>query len=131
VARPEFRTYEEFFPWYVAMHSVRGTRLLHLTGTLLGASTAVLGFAATRKLRALAAFPLFGYGFAWPAHFLVEKNNPATFGYPRWSLRGDMQMVAMMLRGEDATLQEIADSWLAEHPGDRVIVLPESQTTPF
>ncbi|OCF40073.1 hypothetical protein I317_06148 [Kwoniella heveanensis CBS 569] len=32
------------------------------------------------------------YGFAWISHFFVEKNKPATFTYPVWSLRGDLKM---------------------------------------
>ena len=34
----------------------------------------------------LLAIPIAGYGFAWIAHFTVEKNRPATFTYRygRW-----------------------------------------------
>ncbi|MFD3953340.1 Mpo1-like protein [Streptomyces sp. CBG33] len=51
----------------------------------------------------------------WPAHFLIEKNNPATFGHPAWSLRGDAQMIRMMLAGRDHELAETARKWLAEN----------------
>ena len=33
--------------------------------------------------------PICGYGFAWIGHYLFEKNHPATFTYPLYSLIGD------------------------------------------
>ena len=37
--------------------------------------------------RFLAGFPLISYSVAWFSHFVIEKNNPASFGHPLWSLR--------------------------------------------
>ncbi|MFJ6699804.1 Mpo1-like protein [Streptomyces sp. NPDC091272] len=109
-----FASYEEFWPFYVAMHSRAATRWIHLTGTLTGLAVTVYGLARGRR-RYAAALPLIGYGTAWPAHFLIEKNNPATFGNPAWSLRGDAQMIRMMLAGRDRELAETAAKWLAEN----------------
>ena len=35
---------------------------------------------------------IIGYGFAWVGHFFFEKNTPATFLYPSFSLMGDFRM---------------------------------------
>ncbi|UQX88793.1 DUF962 domain-containing protein [Jatrophihabitans telluris] len=116
--RPQFSNYREFFPYYVAMHSRAATRRLHFAGTVTGLSVAMIGL-LTGRPRLLAAFPLIGYGTAWPAHWLIEKNNPASFGHPAWSLRGDLEMVGYMLRGRDRELTIIARDYLRAHPDQR------------
>jgi hypothetical protein len=113
-----FNSYQEFFPYYVAMHSKRLTRRLHFAGTVSGLALSVLGLLTGRR-RLLPALPVLGYGTAWPAHWLVEGNNPASFGHPLWSLRGDFQMIRMMIGGRDPELTIIARDWLFEHPEHR------------
>lgn len=39
------------------------------------------------------------YACAWIGHFVIEKNRPATFTYPLWSLAGDFRMWSEMVRG--------------------------------
>jgi len=114
--RPHFHTYEEFWPYYVAMHSKPATRQVHFAGTMLGLVLAVVGL-VTRRPKLLLALPACGYGFAWPAHWFIEKNNPASFGHPLWSLRGDFTMIGYMLRGRDGELTVIAQDWLRAHTG--------------
>jgi len=90
-------TFEEFWPFYVSQHMHPRTRDLHFVGTAL-----VLASVAAAVLASpwwLLAAPLAGYGFAWVGHFAVEKNRPATFTYPSWSLRGDFRMFRLMLLG--------------------------------
>jgi hypothetical protein len=93
-----FSSYEEFWPYYVAQHTRPLCRWLHFIGSSL-----VLAWGAvsvlTRNPLYLLASPVTGYGFAWIGHFLVEKNHPATFKYPAWSLRADLRMYRYMLLG--------------------------------
>ena len=92
-----FRTYEEFWPFYVAQHSRPGTRALHFLGTTLVLATLLTGALLAPSWALLA--PVVGYGPAWIGHFFVERNRPATFTYPWWSLRGDFRMFFLMLSG--------------------------------
>jgi hypothetical protein len=90
--------FEQFWPFYVSQHSRSGTRALHFGGTtfaLLLALSAVVGSRPFLWPWALVA----GYGFASIGHVFIEKNRPATFQYPLWSLRGDFRMYGLMWRG--------------------------------
>ena len=93
-----YKSFSEFWPFYVAEHSQPGTRLLHLIGTTAGIALSSISIAIGRWwLFPLGFVP--GYGCAWLAHFLIEKNKPATFKYPLWSFMGDYKMIALMLTG--------------------------------
>ena len=92
------KTYAEFWDFYVAEHSKPLTRVLHFAGTTLGIALLIYFIASGRWY----FFPLFlvvGYAFAWFAHFVVEKNRPATFKYPLWSFISDFKMIWYMLTG--------------------------------
>lgn len=92
-------SFAEFWPFYCREHAKPLTRRLHLAGSVLGPLAAGGLFVATGSAHALWLWPLLGYGFAWAAHFAVEKNRPATFTYPLWSLAADYVMVGKMLAG--------------------------------
>lgn len=92
------RTYREFWPYYLEEHSKPLTRGLHFIGTAL-ALVALAAAIATRNWWLLLLIPAAGYGFAWIAHFFVEHNRPATFGYPFWSLVSDFRMFFVWLLG--------------------------------
>ena len=92
----EYRSFAEFWPFYLSEHSQRATRVLHLIGTTLGIALIIYLIAIGKWWLFFLGF-VPGYGFAWLAHFLVEKNRPATFKYPLWSFMGDYEMIALML----------------------------------
>ncbi len=94
----EYRTFREFYPAYLAEHKERSTRRLHFLGTLLVIMALVVA-AVTRDLRWLLAAPIFGYGFAWIGHLVFERNRPATFRHPLYSLAGDFVMFKDILLG--------------------------------
>lgn len=113
-APQEFETFEAFWPHYVKEHRKKATRVLHFVGTT-GAMACVAGGLLTRKKWLLALAPVVGYGPAWASHFFVEKNKPATFTHPLWSLRGDLKMWWMMVRGEmDAEVDRVLASLVDE-----------------
>ncbi len=94
-----FTSFHEFYPFYLGEHSDRRCRLLHFAGSWLVIASIVIAI-ATRNAWWLIAAPLCGYGCAWIGHFVYEKNRPATFSHPLYSLAGDWVMFADVLRGK-------------------------------
>jgi hypothetical protein len=93
-----FASFREFYPYYLQQHANRTSRRLHVVGTLLALLVAALAIAGGRWLWLLAA-PLAGYLPAWLGHALFERNKPATFRHPLYSLRGDFLLLAEVLTG--------------------------------
>ena len=96
-----YRTFKEFYPFYLQEHANSTCRRLHFAGSaivlLLLAAVIVTG-----ELKLLWLLPVVGYGFAWVGHFFFEHNRPATFKYPLFSLMGDWVMFRDMLTGRVA-----------------------------
>ncbi len=95
---PHPKSFEQFWPYYVAEHSTVGCRVLHYIGTTAVIALSVVA-AVTGDLRWLIGLPLAGYGCAWIGHFFVERNRPATFRHPLWSLISDFRMYGFFLTG--------------------------------
>ncbi|MEN5036086.1 DUF962 domain-containing protein [Pseudomonas sp. TWI929] len=95
----QFRSFAEFYPYYLGEHSNPTCRRLHFVGTSL--VIALLAYTiGSGKWWLLLTLPVFGYGFAWVGHFFFEKNRPATFTHPLYSLIGDFVMFRDILLGK-------------------------------
>ncbi|WPU64249.1 DUF962 domain-containing protein [Peredibacter starrii] len=94
----DFKTFSDFYPYYLREHSNLHCRKLHFVGTC-GVISLLLLFFFTGNLMTLALLPVVGYGFAWVGHFGFEKNRPATFKNPWYSLLGDFRMFWDILTG--------------------------------
>lgn len=95
----DYKNFGDFYPFYLAEHSNRTCRRLHFLGTL--SALLVLGYViATASWTWIWLALIAGYGFAWTGHFVFEKNRPATFKYPFYSLAGDFVMFKDILTGK-------------------------------
>jgi hypothetical protein len=95
----EFNSFSQFYPYYLGEHENRICRRLHFAGSTLVILT-IVTVLVTGQPRWLWLAPVVGYGFAWVGHFFFEKNRPATFKHPFYSLCGDWVMYAQILRGK-------------------------------
>jgi hypothetical protein len=91
-----FRSFAEFYPFYLSEHATSWCRRLHFAGSTLVIACVVAAIVTTNAWWLLGA-PACGYGLAWIGHFGFEHNRPATFRHPLYSLMGDWAMYRDML----------------------------------
>lgn len=96
----QYSSFKDFYPFYLGEHANLTCRRLHFAGTTGVVIIAALVIAKVIPLVWLWAIPVCGYGFAWVGHFFFEKNRPATFKYPFYSLLGDWVMYKDILTGK-------------------------------
>ena len=95
----EFTRFRRFYPYYLGEHRNRTCRRLHFVGSTLVILIVLLAIVSGEP-RWLWLAPVAGYGFAWVGHYVYEKNRPATFRHPLYSLMGDWVMYWQVLRGK-------------------------------
>ena len=90
-SQTRFRSFADFYPFYLSEHANRVSRRLHFTGSSIAIALVIAAIVAqTWWLIAVALVQ--GYAFAWIGHFFFEHNRPATFKYPGYSFVGDWRM---------------------------------------
>jgi len=95
----QYKTFRDFYPYYLSQHTNPTCRVLHFIGSSIVLAALIVAL-ITSNAWWLAAMPLAGYGFAWVGHFFFEKNRPATFTYPLYSFAGDWVMYRQLLMGK-------------------------------
>lgn len=96
----KYKTLKEFYPYYLEEHQNPTCRVLHFTGTGLVFLILLAGLLSGNYIW-LISIPFVGYGFAWIGHFFFEKNKPATFQYPGFSLASDFILFFDLLIGKE------------------------------
>jgi hypothetical protein len=94
-----YSSLKEFYPFYLTEHGNTTSRVLHFTGTFLIFIVLIVCI-ILQKWWWLFLIPVVGYGFAWVGHFFFEKNKPATFQYPLYSLASDFRLFFELLTGK-------------------------------
>ena len=94
-----YKSFKDFYPYYISEHDHKYTKLMHFIGTSISIYFLIKFILSFNFLFILYAL-LSGYGFAWVGHFFIEKNKPATFTYPFYSLVSDYIMFFEILRGK-------------------------------
>ena len=92
-------SFDEFYLYYLSQHSKSGTKICHFIGTGLAILNSIL-FCVDFSFIYFLLIPISGYGFAWFGHFFFEKNHPATFRYPMYSLQADFLMFWHIIIGK-------------------------------
>lgn len=95
----KYQSLKEFYPFYLTEHRNATSRILHFIGTGLVLLLIPAAF-LFHNARLLMLIPFVGYGFAWIGHFFFEKNKPATFKYPGYSLASDFMLFFDLLSGK-------------------------------
>lgn len=98
MSQERFSRFSDFYPYYLAEHSHPLCRAMHYIGSTGVLALLVIAWVSGQWLWLLGV-PVMGYGFAWIGHFFIEKNRPATFTCPFYSLAGDWVMYVEFLTG--------------------------------
>ena len=108
----KYKTFWDFYPYYLTEHSDPICRSTHYIGTTL-LFAVVFSAIYFSNAKILFLLPVVGYGFAWLGHFVFEKNRPATFQYPFYSLASDFVMYFHFLTGQITQKVEAAKKTVA------------------
>ncbi len=96
----KYTSFKEFYAFYLTEHQNTTSRRLHFVGTALVFLSLWAGI-LTGNYQFFWAMPVLGYGFAWVGHFFFEKNKPATFQHPFYSLASDFKLFFDICAGKE------------------------------
>lgn len=80
-----YSSFKDFYPYYLGEHCNITNRRLHLIGTTIAVILTSIALSFGYYGLILCSLGQ-GYFFAWVGHFCFEKNKPATFKHPFYSV---------------------------------------------
>jgi len=92
-------SFDRFWPFYLGQHSNITNRRLHIIGTSVSIAFVITAL-STANFKFFLVGPLLGYATAWVGHLVFEKNRPATFQHPMYSLMGDLRLWKEVITGQ-------------------------------
>lgn len=95
------KSFEAFYPYYLSEHKEPGTRRTHFLGTSFFIGLFLYAVISSWYWAILVGVAS-AYGMAWAGHYFIEKNKPATFRYPLWSLMSDFKLYFDILSGKES-----------------------------
>ena len=97
----KFTTLKEFYPFYLTEHQNTTNRFLHFIGIAILCLCFITSM-LFHDVRFFAFIPIAAYGFAWIGHQFFEKNKPATFRHPFFSMACDFLFFGDIIMGRQS-----------------------------
>ena len=124
----KFQSLQSFYPFYLSQHRNGICRLFHVLGTT--GVLAIIAMMIVFQNHWLGwLLPVVGYGCAWIGHFGFEKNKPATFGYPGYSLASDFIMYKDVLTGRIPLFGELPEEFWNIGEAAKALAIQEQTIT--
>ena len=96
------RSFEEFWPHYVALHTRRETRVAHAVATL-SCLTLLVAAAVLRQPILAVAGPIVDYAIAQASHRMFEPNRTTPWQNQLWHTRAELRMLRLVITGAWST----------------------------
>jgi hypothetical protein len=90
------RSFEEFWPHYVALHTRRETRVAHAVATLSCLGLLVAAAALRQPILAVAG-PIVDYAIAQASHRMFEGNRTTPWKNQLWHTRAELRMLRLVI----------------------------------
>jgi hypothetical protein len=90
-------SFSAFYQEYLTLHQNKTCRRLHLLGMAVALTVFAVVLCSSYWMWSVLA-PVFVYPFAWTGHLVFEKNHPATWSNPWFSILADLRMTWDILR---------------------------------
>ena len=88
--KKDFKSFDEFYPYYLDEVKNPTNRRLHVIGVTLALICIILGQIFSFKYYLMA--PIFCVGLASLGHWLFENNRPGNFSHPIYSAMADLKL---------------------------------------